>query len=320
MVMTSLMKAVRIHAYGEPDVLIYEDAPRPKPAEGEVLVRVYAVGVNPVDHKTRLGRGVARRLPENPFPVIVGWDISGVVETVGAGVTQFKKGDEVYGMVHFPALGNAYAEYITSPAAHLALKPRSINHIQAATVPLAALTAWQALFDTANLGAGQKVLIHAAAGGVGHIAAQLAKWKGAYVLGTASTGNQEFLREIGVDEPIDYSITPFEQVAQNVDVVFDSIAGEITERSFKVLKPGGFLVAILSNPYLENAHDFGVQAQSILVHTSDFQLAEIASLIDKGHLRSEVSHVFSLAEAYKAHQQIASGHTRGKIALEVRKE
>lgn len=312
-----MMKAAVIHSYGDPSVLVYEDVPRPTAGVGEVLVKVVAAGINPVDHKTRSGRGVSGRFGENPFPIILGWDISGVVESVGDGVTKFKPGDEVYGMVHFPLLGKAYAEYVTAPETHLALKPHFLDHIHAAAVPLVALTAWQALFDTANLEAGQRVLIQAAAGGVGHIAVQLAKWKGAFVIGTTSTGKMEFLKRIGVDEVIDYTAAPFENSVQGIDVVFDSLGGEITDRSLKVLKPGGFLVAIVGAARLDNAANYGVLAKGILVHTSDTQLAQIAQIIDSGELQVDVSEVLPLADAGKAHELIASGHTRGKIVLEM---
>src|SRR5690349_8029770 len=193
--MAAMMKASRIHEYGAPDVLTYEDAPRPEAGIGEILVRVHAAGINPVDFKTRRGKGMGGG-SRDLLPLIVGWDISAVVEAIGTGVTNYQPGDEVYSMVRFPEIGSAYAQYVAAPASHFARKPQVLDHIHAAATPLAALTAWQILFDTAHLVAGQRILIHAAAGGVGHLAVQLAKWKGAHVIGTASARNADFLREI----------------------------------------------------------------------------------------------------------------------------
>ena len=212
-----------------------------------MLVRVHAAGINPVDWKTCAGEGVASRL-EDPFPFIPGWDVSGVVEALGAGVSDFKVGDAVCGMVRWHWGGGGYAEYVAAPAADLVAKPGTMDDSQAAGLPLAALTAWQALFETTDLQAGQTVLIHAAAGGVGHIAVQLAKWKGARVIGTASARNEAFLRELGVDRVIDYNQTRFEDVAGDVDVVLDGVGGEIQERSWGVLKPGGMLASIRGRP------------------------------------------------------------------------
>ena len=244
------MKAVRIHNYGGPEVLKFEDAPAPQPGPGEVLVRIHAAAVNPVDWKVRAGR-LKERI-QYPLPLIPGWDFSGVVEATGPGVTRLKKGDEVYARPDI-ARNGAYAEYIVAKESEVAFKPKSVDHVQAAAIPLAALTAWQALFDTAGLKAGQKVLIHGAAGGVGSFAVQLAKRKGAHVIGTASGRNQSFLRELGVDEAIDYEKTGFEDVVHDVDVVLDTIGGDTQNRSWKVLKKGGILVSIISPPSAEEA-------------------------------------------------------------------
>lgn len=314
--MSTTMKAARIHAYGDPNVFVYEDVPRPQPGAGEALVRVQAAGVNPVDFKTRAGRGMGGGSTDL-LPLIVGWDISGVVETVGAGVTTFRPGDEVYSMVRFPEIGSAYAEYVAAPASDFALKPKTLDHIQAAAVPLAALTAWQVMFDTADLSAGQTILIHAAAGGVGHLAVQLAKWKGARVIGTASPRNADFLRELGVDEVVDYTAAPFEDVVHDVDVVLDCVGGDVSERSVKVLKSGGFLSWITSGLSQERIAELGIRAGGILVHIDSEQLAEIARLIDAGTIKPYVEQVFPLAEASKAHEAIETGRTRGKIVLSV---
>jgi len=308
------MKAVRIHNYGGPEVLRFEDAPRPQPGNGEVLVRIHAAAVNPVDWKVRAGR-LKERI-QYPLPLIPGWDFSGVVEATGPGVTRLKKGDEVYARPDI-ARNGAYAEYIVAKESEVALKPKSVDHVQAAAIPLAALTAWQALFDTAGLSAGQKVLIHGAAGGVGSFAVQLAKWKGAHVIGTASGRNQSFLRDLGVDEPIDYEKTRFEDVVHDVDVVLDTIGGDTQKRSWKALKKGGILVSIVSPPSAEEAAKLGVRSGYVFVQPSASQLAEIAKLVDSGKLKPVVEAVLPLAEARRAQEMNETGHTRGKIVLKV---
>jgi NADPH:quinone reductase-like Zn-dependent oxidoreductase len=302
------MKAVRMHAYGGADVLKYEDAPQPQPAADEVLIRISAAGVNPVDWKIREGY-----LGDYNLPHILGADVAGVVESVGTGVQRLKPGDEVYGYTSLRREGT-YAEYVAAKESEVTLKPKSIDFIQAAALPVAALTAWQAIFDTAHLDAGQKILIHAAAGGVGSIAVQLAKAKGAYIIGTASARNVEFIRALGVDEAIDYQATPFEDVVSDVDVVLDTMGGETQERSLKVLKPGGILVSIVSPP----PESAGVRVAIAYVQPSAAQLDEIATLIDSGQLKPCVETVLPLSEVAKAHQLSQSGRTRGKIVLQVR--
>jgi NADPH:quinone reductase-like Zn-dependent oxidoreductase len=308
------MKAVRIHNYGGPEVLKFEDAPRPKPGSGEVLVRVHATAVNPVDWKVRAGYLKGRI--SYSLPLIPGWDFSGVVDATGPGVTKFKKGDDVYARPDI-ARNGAYAEYIVVRESELALKPKSIDHVHAAAIPLAALTAWQALFDAAGLTAGQKILIHAAAGGVGSFAVQLAKWKGAHVIGTASARNQAFLRELGVDEPIDYEKTRFEDVVRDVDVVFDTIGGDTQQRSWKVLKKGGILVSIVSQPSAEEAAKHGVRPGYVFVQPNAAELTEIAKLVDAGKVKPIVETVLPLSEAKRAQELSETGHTRGKIVLKV---
>jgi NADPH:quinone reductase-like Zn-dependent oxidoreductase len=306
------MKAVRIHAYGGPEVLIYEEAPRPEPGEEELLIRVCAAGVNPADWKVRSGRAYAL-----PLPLILGWDVSGVVEAVGAGVTDFRVGDEVWTMLPFPEGSGAYAEFVTCPTSAVALKPHSVDHVQAAAVPMVALTAWQALFDTAGLSRGQTVLIHAAAGGVGHIAVQLAKWRGANVIGTASQRNQDFLKSLGVDQAIDYAETDFETVAQNVDVVLDTIGGKSWERSWHTLKRDGMLVSLLVKPSPQGNAERTRRGTHILAHSSGEQLAQLAGLVDAGHVTPVITTVLPLEKAPAAHLQSQEGHTRGKIVLNV---
>jgi NADPH:quinone reductase-like Zn-dependent oxidoreductase len=308
------MKAIRIHNYGGPEVLQYEDAPRPQPKAGEVLVRVHAAGVNPIDWKVREGH--MKDFWPQKFPLILGWDLSGVVEELGRGVSRFKIGDEVYG-VPDPTRNGAYADHIVVRESELALKPNSLHHIRAAAVPLAALTAWQSLFDTAQLQPGQRVLIHAGSGGVGHFAVQLAKWKGAYVSATASTKNQDLLRELGVDEPIDYTQQRFENVARNIDIVLDTIGGETQERSWSVLKKGGNLVSLVQPPSEEKAKALGVRAAFVASHPSGAQLAEIAKIIDSGKLAPIIDRILPLSEARRAHELSQSGHTHGKIVLRI---
>jgi NADPH:quinone reductase-like Zn-dependent oxidoreductase len=308
------MKAVRFHAYGGSEVLRYEDAPRPEQAPGEVLVKIHAAGVNPVDWKVR--QGFAKGFLTYSLPVIPGWDFSGVVEEIGEGVSGWKKGDEVYAR---PDIGRngTYAEYIAVRASEIQFKPKSLDHVHSAAIPLAALTAWQALFDAAQLQAGQRVLIHAAAGGVGTFAVQLAHWKGAHVIGTASASNHQFLRDLGADELIDYRATRFEDAVRGVDVVLDAMAGEIRDRSWQVLKKGGILVSILGQPSQEDAQKHGVRGAGIFVQPNPAQLAELAKLADAGTVRPIVDSVLPLAEAARAHEMNATLHTRGKIVLRV---
>lgn len=321
--MTKSMKAVRIHKYGGPDVLTYEDAPRPESKEDELLIRVHAAGVNPADRQIRAGR---RFVLQEPFALILGFDVSGVVEAMGSNVTHFKVGDAVYGML--PGKGGGYAEYVAGPATGFAQKPRSLHHIQAAAMPVSALTAWQALFDAAGLSAGQTVLIHAAAGGVGHIAVQLAKWKGTRVIGTASGRNEEFLRKIGVDEFVNYRTTRFERVVQDVDVVLDiiprdvdaasdTLAKKTLERSWSVLKKNGILISICSTPSPETAATYGACGKYILARPDGAQLTEIAKLVDTGHVKPVIDAVLPLKEVGKAHELSQRGHTRGKIVLRI---
>jgi NADPH:quinone reductase-like Zn-dependent oxidoreductase len=309
------MKAVRIHDYGGPEVLKYEDAPRPKPQAGEVLVRVHAAGVNPIDWKVREGH--MKDFWPHEFPLILGWDLSGVVEQVGPRISHFKKGDGVYSLPD-PTRNGAYADYIVVRESELALKPNSLHHIRAAAVPLAALTAWQSLFDTAQLQPGQRVLIHAGSGGVGHFAVQLAKWKGAYVFATASARNQDLLRKLGVDEPIDYTRQRFEYIGRNVDVVLDTIGDETQERSWSVLKKGGNLVSLVRLPSEEKAKKLGVRAALLGAQPNGAQLAKIAKIIDSGKLAPIIDRILPLSEARRAHELSQSGHTYGKIALRIK--
>jgi NADPH:quinone reductase-like Zn-dependent oxidoreductase len=309
------MKAIRIHNYGGTEVLQYEGASRPKPQHGEVLARVHAAGVNPTDWKVREGH--MKDFWPHKFPLILGWDVSGTVEEVGPRVSQFKIGDEVYSLPD-PTRNGAYADYIVVRESELALKPNSLHHIRAAAVPLAALTAWQSLFDTALLQPGQRVLIHAGSGGVGHLAVQLAKWKGAYVFATASTKNQDLLREFGVDEPIDYTQQRFEDIARNIDIVLDTLGGETQERSWSVLKKGAVLVSLVQPPSEEKAKELGVRVALLGAQPNGAQLTEIAKIIDSGSLAPVIDRILPLSEARCAHELSQSAHTRGKIVLRVK--
>lgn len=322
--MIKSMKAVRIHKYGDPGVLTYENAPQPEPEDDELLIRVHAAGVNPADWQIRSGK---RFLLEEPFSLTLGFDVSGVVEAVGSNVANFEAGDAVYGLLPL-GQGGAYAEYVTCHAADIAHKPRSLDHIQAAAMPVVALTAWQALFDAGELSAGQTALIHAAAGGVGHIAVQLARWKGARVIGTASAQNEDFLRKLGCDEVVNYKTTRFEDVVREVDVVLDiiprdasaaanALAEETLKRSWSVLKKNGVLVSICAKPSSEMAAEHGARGKYILAQMNTAQLTEIAGLVDAGHVKPTIAAVLPLKKARRAHELSQKGHTRGKIVLQV---
>ncbi|MDX2824960.1 NADP-dependent oxidoreductase [Streptomyces ipomoeae] len=310
------MRAVSQDGFGGPEVLNEVELPRPVPRMSEILVRVHAAGVNPTDWKNR-AFGLWH---PDPLPVL-GWDVSGVVEEVGLGVTLFKPGDEVFGMLPYPHAAGAYAEYAKAPTRSFALKPANIDHVEAGALPLAALTAYQALVDTADVRPGQRVLIHAAAGGVGHLAVQIAKARGAYVIGTASAGKHELLRELGADELIDYRTTDFTEAVSDVDVVLDPLAGDVRSRSLDVLREGGVLVTILPLGYeadAERAAELGVRLEALLVEADQAGMRAIAELVEKGQLRARIEATFPLEEAGKAHALGETGRTTGKIVLTVR--
>src|SRR5947207_7684555 len=306
---TETMKAVQIHAYGGPEVLQHEDVPQPQPKANQILMRVHAAGVNPIDWKLREGFLSA------PLPMIMGIDFSGVVERVGSRATKYRPGDAVFGQVAEESGG--YAEYAVAMESDVARKPEGLDHIRAAALPVAGLVPWQALFDTANLSAGQTVLIHGAAGGVGSFAVQFAKWKGARVLGTASGAHVEQVRQLGADEVIDYRKTKFEDVARDVDVVLDTIGGETQERSWRVLKRGGVLASLVQLPSPEKATAHGVRGFFIRQKPNGEQLALIAGLVVKGTVKVNVETVLPLPEARKAQELSKTGHSGGKIVLEV---
>lgn len=307
------MKAILIHQYGGPEVLQYEETPVPSIQPDEVLVRVYASGVNPIDWKVREGH---RSSASRPFPIILGWDFSGVVEKIGSQVTAFTAGDEVYGRPD-PSRNGTYAEYLAVRAGEIARRPASIDHQAAAGVSLAGLTAWQGLFDHGKLQAGQKVLIQGASGGVGTFAVQFAKWKGAYVIGTASGENIPFLKELGADEVIDYKTDAFEKKLKDIDVVLDTIGGKVQANSLKVLKEGGILVSTVGIDDEEAVKAKGLQAIRFMAKSLPDQLQQIAGLIDAGKVRPIIAQILPLKDAAEAHRISEKGHTRGKIILQV---
>jgi NADPH:quinone reductase-like Zn-dependent oxidoreductase len=304
-------------ALGGPEVLELRDVERPEPIPTEVLVRVAAAGINPVDWKTRQ-RGGYREAVGEP-PLILGWDIAGVVEEVDPDVTRFAPGDRVFGMPWFPRVAGGYAEYATSPARQLARTPDALSDEQAGGLPLAGLTAWQALVDVAQVGEGTRVLVHAAAGGVGHLAVQIAKARGAHVIGTAREEKHDFLRDLGVDEPIDYTAGPFQDAVSDVDVVLDMVAGsDYGLRSLQTLRSGGLWICIpadVPDEVAVAAREQSKRAISFLVEPDYAGLESLAALAEEGGLRVIVDETFPLAEAAEAHRRLEDGRARGKIVL-----
>ncbi|MFF9566744.1 NADP-dependent oxidoreductase [Streptomyces sp. NPDC014685] len=309
------MRAIGQDTHGTPEVLKEVVLPRPVPGPGQVLVAVRAAGMNPTDWKHR-----AAGLFLNRLPLVLGWDVSGVVEAVGFGVTLFEPGDEVFGMLPYPHGVGSHAEYVTGPARAFAHKPAGLDHVRAAALPLAALTAWQALVDTAALRAGQRVLVHAAAGGVGHLAVQIAKSRGAYVIGTASAPKHHFVRSLGADEVVDYRTTDFRDAVREVDVVLDPLSGDTRARSLDVLRPGGVLVSLLPGTDPDEAGKAAarrVRVRTLLVEADHAGMNAVAELAAAGSLRPHVEAVFPLADAAKAHALGETGRTTGKIVLTV---
>ena len=303
---SATMKAIVVHQYGGPEVLKYEDAPRPEPKENQILVRVIAAGVNPVDTYVRSGKFGAATLP-----LIPGRDIAGIVEEVGPGATKFKKGDAVYGNVR----NGGYAEFAVAVEKDIALKPAALDFFEAAAVPVAARTAWNALVETAHLSAGQTVLIQGGSGGVGSFAIQIAKVRGAKVFATASTGNQDLLKELGADVAIDYTKQKFEDVVKNVDVVLETAGKETLERSYPVVKKGGYLVSIVGPTDPAKVQQYGIQAPPLALSAS--ALSELTKLFDAKKIKVVVTETLPLSEAQKAQEQVGTHHTRGKIVLKV---
>ncbi|WP_405138595.1 NADP-dependent oxidoreductase [Nocardia sp. NBC_01388] len=310
------MRAISQDVLGGPEVLHEVRRPVPQPGPSEILVRVHATALNPTDWGHRRRTGLF--LPEPPF--VLGWDVSGEVVAIGVGVTLFQPGDEVFGMLPYPHGHGAAAEYVTGPTRAFARKPAGLSHIEAAAIPLAALTAWQALVDTADLQAGQRVLIHAAAGGVGHFAVQIAKARGAYVIGTASSANHDFLRSLGADEVVDYRTTDVAEAVRNVDVILDPIDADHAIASLKSLNPNGILVSIRAlgaDALIAAAQQRGVRTAVLLVEADHAGMTALADLATSGALRPTIAGVFPLADAAKAHALGETGRTAGKLVLTV---
>ena len=309
-----MMKAIVVHEYGGPEVLKYEDVPRPVPKENEILVKVIAAGVNPVDSAAR-SQKFAQSL-NIKLPAIPGYDIAGVVEKTGATVTKLKAGDPVYAYIALDK-GGGYAEYALATEKETSPKPKSLNYVEAAAVPLVSLTAWQALIDTAKLSAGQAVLIHGGSGGVGSFAIQIAKARGAKVFATASTPNQDLLKQLGADVAIDYTKQKFEDVAKDVDVVLDAVGKDTLARSYGIVKKGGIIVSLVARPDQAELDKHGIRGAPLGVEPNSDELAEITKLIDERKIKVIVSQTLPLAEAAKAQTQADTHHTRGKIVLKV---
>ncbi|MDN3239982.1 NADP-dependent oxidoreductase [Glycomyces tritici] len=310
-----MMRAVTQTALGGPEVLALKEVERPEPYYGEIQVRVRAAGVNPVDPAAR---EIGLYIGQPPF--ILGWDVSGVVEKVGIGVTRFKPGDEVFGMPRFPHQAGTHAEFVTAPSRQFARKPAALSHLEAAGLPLCGLTAWQALVDNAGLAAGQSVLIHAAAGGIGHLAVQIAKARGAHVIATASAGKHDFVRALGADEVIDYRAVDFTEAVADVDVALTTLAGDYAARSVSVIRDGGVLAQLyysLRDAEFPEAVARGIRTDFMLVEPDEIGLKALAALADEGKLKVHVSQTFPLEDFVKAHEAMESGGAIGKIVLTV---
>lgn len=308
------MKAIRIHSYGDPSVLRYEQAPLPDLAEDDLLIRVIATSVNPVDWKIR--QGLARSMLDYPLPLILGWDVSGIVERTGRAVTRFRPGDAVYSRPDIRRNGT-YAEFVAVRESEVAPKPATLSHVEAATLPLVSITAWESLFTTGGLQAGQRVLIHAGAGGVGTIAVQLARARGGQVTATASAANAALVAGLGADEVIDYRQTPVAQMPRGFDLVFDTIGGATQDASWDLLAPGGMLVSIVSPPAQEVAQARGLRAGYVFIQPNAAILTQLGQMVDMAQIRPVVGAEFALKDIRQAHEFSETGRARGKIAIYV---
>ena len=337
---TNTMKAVRQHEFGGPEVLRYEDAPIPELKQSEVLVRVHAIGINPPDWYLRDGYKMLppEWQPQVSFPVILGTDVSGVIEAVADDVTDFPVGGEVYSMVRFPSGlaggSKAYAEYVSVPVSEVAIKPTGIDHVHTAGAPMSLLTAWQFMIELGHNVpnplqpnrhepvplAGKTVLVNGAAGGVGHFAVQIAKWKGARVIAVGSGKHETFLQDLGADEFIDYTKVVPEEIVSDIDLVIDAVGGPTTSRFLRTLKPGGALFPIFPLGFsgTDEAEKLGVKVSATQVQSSGAQLAKLGRLLDAGTIRVAIDSTFPLADARKAHERASRGHIQGKIVLTVR--
>jgi NADPH:quinone reductase-like Zn-dependent oxidoreductase len=308
------MKAVRIHQYGGREVLSIDDIPVPAIAPDEVLVRVVAASINPVDWKVRAGY-LAQMIP-HPLPLTLGWDVSGVVTAVGAGVTQWQVGDAVFSRPDL-ARNGTYAEFVVIRANECARKPRTISHVEAASLPLAGITAWEAMVDVARVGPGQRVLVHAGSGGVGSLAIQIVKAAGATVIATTSGRNRALVESLGADQVVDYTTTTVADAVEPVDVVFDTIGGAVQEASWSLLKPGGIQVSIISPPDEARAATLGVRGAFVFIGPNAPVLERLAAMVDGGTLRPIVGAEFALSDIAAAHALSESGRAVGKIVLYV---
>jgi NADPH:quinone reductase-like Zn-dependent oxidoreductase len=307
------MDVVRIETFGAPNVMKFQKLPVPEPRGDELLLKIHAASINPVDYKIREGKYPA--VKSDKLPYVLGRDVSGVVEACGDQMREWKRGDEVYAMLGIDR--GSYAEHVIVRANEAASKPMSLDHIAAAAVPLAGLTAWQGLFRYGELKRGQRVLIHGGSGGVGHFAIQFAKAKGAHVITTVSEKHFDFVREIGADQAIDYKKQKFEDIVRDVDLVFDLIAGETQDRSWGLLKKGGILVSTLTEPSQEKARQFGVYGTRYTVKENGDELREIAALIDGGEVKPKVTKTFEFRDAAAAQEYVENGHTEGKVVLKI---
>ncbi|MCS4304176.1 NADP-dependent oxidoreductase [Chryseobacterium sp. BIGb0232] len=315
------MKAIVLEGFGGVEHLVEREIEKPSIKNKEVLIKVKAISINPVDVKVRSRKAPLAESLAQYNPLILGWDISGIIVETGSEVTSFQVGDEVFGMINFAGHGKAYAEYVAAPAEHLAFKPDNITHNEAAASTLAALTAWQAFDSYGKLRSTDKVLIHAAAGGVGHFAVQIAKHIGAFVIATSSAANRDFILELGADQHIDYKVSHFEEVLYDLDFVLEAVGGENFQKSVKVLKPFGTIVALPSGHTEEDERLAGEKnlhaCYFMSVYSSGKDMRTIASLLEKGVIKPHISHVFAFNELAKAHQQIETGRTIGKVVVKL---
>ncbi len=314
-----IMKAIILKGFGGVENLVSSEVPIPDISDNEVLVKVKSFSINPVDIKTRLGKGVAIRLKDRP-PMILGWDFSGIILETGRSVKSFKKADEVFGLIKFPDPGKTYAEYVAAPESELALKPVNISWEEAAAAPLAAMTAWQILKEKAEIKPGYNILIHSAAGGVGHYAVQMGSFLEAYVIGTASEKNHDFILSLGASEHLDYQKQRFEDVIKGIDFVLDTIGGDYIDRSLKVLGPGGKIISIPSGSsehVKEKAQKMGFTGEPFSVRPNGKNMKEIADLMEAGIVKSFVSATYGFDDIQAAHRQMESGKTKGKIVVNI---
>lgn len=314
------MKAIILKEAGRVENFIYTEIPRPKVQQDEVLVRVKAISINPVDVKARANEGVLSWIYNDKRPVVLGWDISGEIVEKGNSVKSFQIGNEVFGMVNFKGEGKAYAEFVSSPASQLALKPQNISHEEAAASTLAALTAWQSLVTIAKIKKGQKVLIHAGSGGVGHFAIQIAKHLGAYVITTTSYNNKDFVLSLGVDEHIDYNSENFYEKVSGIDFVLDTIGGDTLLQSIKTVKPNGKIITLipgLEPEIIEIAKRVNVELSFMLVQSNGNDMKSLSGLLNNNHLKPHIYAKYPFSEMGKAHLQLETCRTVGKVVVTI---